>query len=161
LAAQTFVQAGDIEKGRQLAATLGAELHAEPQAYAKLILGEAALKEHDPRKALQLFTEAKALADIWIVHRDLGLAYLEAAAFAEADSEFDSCIKRRGEALELFNDDAPTFSYLPPIYYYQGRAREGLKSPGFADSYRTYLGIREKAGEDPLLPEIRQRLASH
>ena len=83
------------------------------------------------------------------MHYDLGLVYLEAGAFAEADSEFDTCLKRRGEVLELFMDDMPTYSYLPLVYYYQGRAREGLKSPGFADSYRTYLNIREKAGEDP------------
>lgn len=158
LAARAYLEAGETAKARKLGATLGSELHAEPQAYAKLILGEAALKEHNPRQALQFFTEAKSLADTWLVHFDLGLAYLEAGAFAEADSEFDTCIKRRGETLELFNDDEPTYSYLPLVYYYQGRAREGLKSPGFADSYRTYLSIRGKAGEDPLVPEIRRRL---
>ncbi|HEV3481298.1 MAG TPA: serine/threonine-protein kinase [Candidatus Acidoferrales bacterium] len=158
LAARTFVDAGEIAKGRKLAASLAPELLADPQAYAKLIEGEAALKEHDPRKALRLFTDAKNLADTWIVHFDLGLAYLDAEAFTEADSEFDVCTKRRGEVLELFNDDEPTYSYLPVVYYYQGRAREGLKSPGFADSYRTYVSIRGKAGEDPLLPEIRRRL---
>jgi hypothetical protein len=47
---------------------------------------------------------------------------------------------------------------FPPVYYYQGQAREGLESPGAADSFRTYLSIRGKAGEDPLLPEIRRRL---
>ena len=36
--------------------------------------------------------------------------------------------------------------------------REGLKSAGFAEPYRTYLGIREKAGDDPLVPEIRKRI---
>jgi len=158
LAARTFVEAGETAKARKLAATLGSELQAEPQAYAKLIEGEAALKEHDPQRALQLLTEAKNLIDSWIVHLDLGLVYLEAGAFAEADSEFDRCLKRRGEALEFFDDDMPTYSYLPAVYYYQGRVREGLKSPGFADSYRTYLGIRGKAGEDPLLADIRHRL---
>jgi Flp pilus assembly protein TadD len=158
LAARTFLKAGDTAKAEKLAASLGQELLAEPQAYAKLILGEAALKGHNSGQAIQLMTEAKNLADIWIAHFDLGVAYLEAGAFVEADSEFDACIKRRGEVLELFNDDQPTYSYLAPVYYYQGRAREGLKSPGFRDSYSTYLSIRGKAGEDPLLPEIRQRL---
>ncbi len=95
-----------------------------------MILGEAALKEHNPKQAIQLFTEAKDLIDTWIGRFDLGRAYLEAGAFAEADSEFDRCLKRRGEALELFMDDMPTYSYLPIVYYYQGRVREGLKSPG-------------------------------
>jgi tetratricopeptide (TPR) repeat protein/predicted Ser/Thr protein kinase len=158
LAAQVYLGAGELTKAQELSTTLGSEFQAVPQAYAKLILGEAALKEHDSKHALQLLTEAKNLVDIWIVHLDLGLAYLQAGAFAEADSEFERCFKRRGEVLELFTDDMPTYSYLPPVYYYQGQAREGLKSPGAADSYRTYLSIRGKAGEDPLLPEIRRRL---
>jgi len=158
LAAQTFLDAGETTRARKLATDLASELQADPQAYAKLILGEAALKERDPRQALQLLTDSKNLVDIWIVHLDLGRAYLVAGAFAEADSEFDQCIKRRGEALELFQDDMPTYAHFPIVYYYQGRVREGLKSPGFADSYRTYLSIRGKAGEDPLLPEIRHRL---
>ena len=56
-------------------------------------------------------------------------------------------------------NNVPTYGYYPPVHYYQGRAREGLNSPGSRDSYRTYLSIREKAGEDLLLPEIRRRLA--
>ncbi|HEX9112679.1 MAG TPA: protein kinase [Terriglobales bacterium] len=159
LAARAFVEAGEAGKAREHAARLASELQAAPQAYAKLVLGEAALKEHNPRQAIQLFTEAKDLTDTWIGRFDLGRAYLEAGAFAEADSEFDRCIKRRGEALELFMDDMPTYSYLPVVYYYQGRVREGLKSPGFADSYRTYLSIRGKSTEDPLLADIRRRLA--
>jgi hypothetical protein len=35
--------------------------------------------------------------------------------------------------------------------------REGLKSAGFAESYKTYLTIRGKAGEDPLLADARKR----
>jgi len=52
----------------------------------------------------------------------------------------------------------PTYGYFPPVYYYQGRVREGLKSAGFADSYKQYLSIRGKAGEDPLLADVRRRL---
>ena len=158
LAARTLVDAGQTAKARNIGTALGSELQAEPQAYSKLILGEAFLKEHDPKQALQSFKQAQSLVDDWIVHFDLGQAYLEAGAFAEADSEFDRCLKRRGEALELFTDDMPTYSYLPAVYYLQGRARDGLKSPGAADSYSTYLAIREKAGEDPLIPDVRKRL---
>jgi hypothetical protein len=35
--------------------------------------------------------------------------------------------------------------------------REGLKSSGFAESYKKYLSIRGKAGEDPLLADVRRR----
>jgi len=158
LAAQAFVEAGEIAKAQKQAADLASQLQTSPQAYAKLILGEIALKENNPKQAIQQFTEAKDLSDTWLGRFDLGRAYLAAGAFIEADSEFDRCIQRRGEVLELFMDDVPTYSYLPVVYYYQGRVREGLKSPGFAKFYRTYLSIRGQSTEDPLVPEIRRRL---
>jgi Flp pilus assembly protein TadD len=158
LASRILIAAGEPARAKPLAASLGAELQAEPQAYAKLIDGEAALKGADPRQAIKTFTEANGIFDTWIGHFDLGRAYLEAGAFTEADSEFDQCIKRRGEALELFMDDVATYGYFPAVYYYQGRAREGLKSSDFAQSYRQYLSIREKAGEDPLLADVRNRV---
>jgi hypothetical protein len=105
-----------------------------------------------------MFIGANQLVDTWIGRFELGRAYLEAGMFVEADSEFDRCMKRRGEALEIFQDSNPTFAYFPPLYYYQGRVREGLKSPGFAESYRTYLSIRGRAGEDPFLSDIRHRI---
>ena len=157
LAARVFVEAGEIARARSLIAGLASELQAEPQAYAKIVEGEVALKNKDPRQAIKVLIEANGLLDTWIGHFDLGRAYLEAGAFAQADSEFDRCLKRRGEALALFLDEEPTYGYLPPVYYYQGRVREGLNSAGFAESYRTYLTIRGKTGEDPLLPEVRQR----
>jgi tetratricopeptide (TPR) repeat protein len=158
LAARTFLEAGEVARAQKLAAGLASELQADPQDYAKIIEGDSALKRGDARQAVKALTEANNLLDTWIGRFELGRAYLEAGLFVEADSEFDRCVKRRGEVLALFLDEVPTFGYLPPVYYYQGRAREGLKSPGFADSYRTYLSIRGQAGEDPLLPEIRRRL---
>jgi hypothetical protein len=43
------------------------------------------------------------MLDTWIGRFELGRAYIEAGAFTEADSEFDQCLKRRGEAIELFD----------------------------------------------------------
>lgn len=159
LAARAFVEAGEVSKARKLATELEAEIQPEPQAYAKLIQGALAVKRGDTRAAIKEFTDANTLLDTWIGHFELGRAYLEAGLFVEADSEFDRCIKRRGEAIELFLDNVPTYGYFPSVYYFQGRVREGLKSPGFADSYRTYLNLRGNSTEDPLLPEIRRRLA--
>ena len=158
LAALAYVDAGDLAKARSLAATLSSAIQAPPRAYGKLVLGEVALKEHDTNQALQLFNESKDLLDTWSSHFDLGRAYLEAKAYAEADSEFDRCIKRRGEMLEMFMDDMPTYSRLPIVYYYQGQVREGLNSPGAADSYRAYTNIRGKSTQYPLLGEVRNRL---
>ena len=156
-AARALVEAGGVERARVLAAGLAAELQAEPQAYAKIVEGVVALKEGDPRTAVKVLIEANGLLDTWIGHFDLGRAYLEAGQFPQADSELDRCLKRRGEALSLFLDEEPTYAYLPPAYYYQGRVREALKNAGFADSYRAYLAIRGQSNEDPLRAEVRRR----
>jgi eukaryotic-like serine/threonine-protein kinase len=160
LAARVFVEAGATPRARTLAAALGAELLAEPQAYAKIIEGEAALKSGDARQAIKALTEANSLLDTWIGHYDLGRAYLAAGAFTQADSEFDRCLTRRGEALSLFLDEEPTFGLFPPVYYYQGRVREELKNTKFAESYRVYLNIRGQSKEDPLVAEARRRIGS-
>jgi len=159
LAARIFVDAGEIDKARTIAAALGRELQAEPQAYAKIIDGQIALtravrQAGDPRDAIKRFTEANALLDTWTGRFYLGRAYLAAGMFLQADSEFDRCMGRRGE---LFLDEDPRYGQLPLVYYYQGQAREGLNSAGFAELYRTYLDIRDKTGEDPLLPDARAR----
>ena len=134
------------------------KLTSEPQAYGKIIEGMIALKRKDAKEAIKQITAANNLLDTWIGRFELGRAYLEAGAFTEADSEFDQCVKRRGEAIELFMDNVPTYAYFPPVYYYQGRVREGMKSEGFADFYKTYLSIRGQSSEDPLVPEIRRRI---
>jgi eukaryotic-like serine/threonine-protein kinase len=158
LVGQVFAEAGELAKAQKVAANLASELQSEPQAYAKIIDSNSALKRGDARPAIKALKEANELQDTWIGHFQLARAYLEAGLFVEADSEIDRCIKRRGEALSLFLDQVPTFGCFPSVYYYQGRVREGLKSSGSADSYRTYLSIRGQPGEDPLLPEVRRRL---
>jgi serine/threonine protein kinase/tetratricopeptide (TPR) repeat protein len=158
VAARIYAALGEEAKARELASGLASELPIESQAYAKIIQGDIALMSKDAGAAVQRFTEANNLLDTWIGRFDLGRAYLETGAFTEADSEFDRCLKRRGEALALFLDEVPTYGYFPLVYYYQGRVREGLKSQGFAESYKKYLSIRGAAGEDPLLADVHRRL---
>jgi len=158
LAALVFAETGQQAKAQKLAAGLASEVQSEAQADAKIIEGDLAMGRKDVPEAIRAVTEANTLLDTWLGRFELGRAYLEAKAFAEADSEFDQCLRRRGEALSLFMDDVPSYGYFPPVYYYQGLVREGLKSPGSAESYRNYLSIRGQAGEDPLLPEIHRRL---
>jgi tetratricopeptide (TPR) repeat protein len=158
LAARTLVQAGETAPARATAAEFDSKLTAEPQAYGRIIAGMSGLAGGDTGQAIKALTEANRLLDTWIGRFELGRAYLTAGEFVQADAEFERCIKRRGEALELFLDNAPTYRFLPAAYYYAGRAREGMKSEAYAQFYRTYLGIRGQAGEDPLLPDIRRRL---
>ncbi len=174
LAARVFVEAGETPRALKVAADeLASEPLAEPRTYAKILEAEAALKKGEPRQAIKALTEANSVLDTWIGHFDLGRAYFEAGLqgtsgtglralddFTQADSEFDRCIKRRGEALSLFLDEEPTYGYFPSVYYYQGRVREELKIEGFADSYRAYLTIRGQSTEDRLLADARRRAGS-
>jgi eukaryotic-like serine/threonine-protein kinase len=160
LAARTYADAGEFAKAQKLAASLSSSLTSESQAYGKIVAGLLALKRKDNNEAIRQIKDANTLLDTWIGHFDLGRAYLEAGAFTEADSEFDACMKRQGEAIELFMDNVPTYAYFPPVYYYQGRAREGMKSAGFADFYKKYLGIRGQSSDDPLVADIRHRLGN-
>jgi eukaryotic-like serine/threonine-protein kinase len=158
LAARVYVDAGELPKAQRLATSLSSALANESQAYGKIIAGMIALKRKDANEAIRQIKAANTLLDTWIGHFDLGQAYLEAGAFTEADSEFDQCAKRRGEAMELFLDNVPTYAYFPPVYYYQGRVRQGMNSEGFADFYKSYLSIRGQATEDPLVADIRRRI---
>ncbi|HEY2352195.1 MAG TPA: protein kinase [Candidatus Acidoferrum sp.] len=158
--AQIYIAAGQEAKALQAVAPLSQSLENEPQIYVKLIAGEAQLKRGNVREALSAFQDAQKLADTWLGHFDMGLAYLSASTYPEASSEFDVCLKRRGEATSVFLDDVPSYHLLAPVYYYQGRAREGLNSPGAAESYKTFLALKEKGAGDPLVAEATKRLAS-
>jgi tetratricopeptide (TPR) repeat protein/tRNA A-37 threonylcarbamoyl transferase component Bud32 len=157
LAARIFVEAGAVDRARPLAAALSAELPAEPQVHGRIIEGLIALKSGQPREAIRILTEANGMLDTWFGRFDLGRAYLDAGAFPQADSEFERCIARRGEALSLM-DEGPTYSYFPFVYYYQGRVREGIGTAGFVDSYREFLRIRADSNEDPLLKDVQERI---
>ena len=80
--------------------------------------------------------------------------------FIEASSEFDICLNRRGEATSVFLDDIPSYHLLPAVYYYQGRAGEGLHSQGAAESYKLFLEIKAKGSEDPLVADAHRRLGN-
>jgi tetratricopeptide (TPR) repeat protein len=138
---------------------LKAETLVESQTYGKIIEGLIALQKKNAQPAIQTFSDANKALDTWIGHFDLGRAYLQAGQFIEANSEFDVCIKRRGESLELL-DDGPTYAYLPAIFYYQGRALEGMKNRGFTEPLQTYITIRGDSKEDPLAVDALLRIAS-
>jgi tetratricopeptide (TPR) repeat protein len=158
LAGRIFAEAGAADKAQAIVERLGKEIQSEPRAYARNIQGLLAMRRGEAAQAVQMLSEANALLETWLGHFDLGRAYLEAGQFIQADSEFERCLNRRGEALALFVDEEPTFGYLPPVYYYQGRVRDGLKSSRAADSYRAYLDIRGGSADDPLVKDVRARV---
>jgi tetratricopeptide (TPR) repeat protein len=158
LAGFTFAAAGQEARAREMIASLAGEVQKEPQAYAKIIEGEVALQTGNAQTAIPLFTDANALLNTWIGRFELGKAYLENKEFTAAQSEFDRCLTRRGEAMALFLEESPTYGYFPPVHYYLGRTLQEMKSPGFSDKYSAYLSIREKAGEDVLSADARKRI---
>jgi eukaryotic-like serine/threonine-protein kinase len=158
LAARNYVDAGELAKAQKLATSLSSALTNESQAYGKIVLGLIALKKKDSNGAIRQIKDANGLLNTWIGHFDLGRAYLAAGAFTEADAEFDTCVKRRGEAIELFMDNVPTYADLPPVYFDEGSAQQGMKVAGFADLYKTYLGIRGQSTEDPMVADARKRI---
>jgi serine/threonine protein kinase/predicted Zn-dependent protease len=158
-AAQVYLNAGQKQEARTLAAELDRKPQPEPRVYAKLIGGELSRSRGDIGNAVSLFHEAKDIIDSWIGHLFLGRAYLQAEDYTAAYSEFETCLKRGGEAASVFLNDLPTYHYLPPIYYYLGRAQEGLGSEAASDSYRRFLKIKEKDdGSDPMVQDARRRL---
>jgi tetratricopeptide (TPR) repeat protein/tRNA A-37 threonylcarbamoyl transferase component Bud32 len=156
--ARIMIAAGKDDRARSAAALLGARPAPEPQAYARLVEGEIDLGEGRIPEAIKKFHEAQAQVDTWIGLVALGRAYLAAGQFTEAYSEFESCLKRRGEAASVFLDDLPTLRYLPQIHYYLGRAQEGLKIPAAKESYKKYLEIKILAAGDPLAEDAKRRL---
>jgi tetratricopeptide (TPR) repeat protein len=159
-AAEIYAQIGQEDKARNLAAELSKKIEPGYRAYAKMIGGHLSMARGNVTGAIDLFLEAHGIVDTWLSHFLLGQAYLEAGAFSEAYSEFDTCLKRRGEATSVFFNDLPTYRYLPPIFYYLGRAQEGLNSTGVADSYQAFLIIKEKGEEDWMVRDARRRLNS-
>jgi tetratricopeptide (TPR) repeat protein len=159
LAAQIFVETGAIDKAQALAGELSksTEPWDDARVYGKIIDAQIALKRKNSAQAIKILTDANSVLDTWVGHFNLGRASMDAEQFVQADSEFDLCINRRGEALTLV-DEGPTYGMFPIVYYYRGRVREeGLKTANFADSYREYLNIRGASTEDPLVPQVRKR----
>jgi serine/threonine protein kinase/tetratricopeptide (TPR) repeat protein len=157
-AAEIYIQTGQQEKARDLAAELSKKIQPAHRAFAKLIGGELSKARGDVPGAIQVYREAQALVDMWYGRFLLGCAYLETEAYSEAYSEFDQCLKRRGEATSVFFTDLPTYRYLPPVYYYLGRAQEGLKSNAASDSYKAFLAIKDKADGDWMVKDARLRI---
>jgi len=158
-AAEIYIQAGKTEKALSLAGELRGLLEPDPRAYASLIEGLAAQKAGRTAEAVKEFTDAQKIVDTWRGRLALAESYLAAKAFAEAHSELESCLRRRGEAASLFFNDIPSYRYFPRTYYDLARAQEGLKSPEAKATYETFLKIKEKCDGDPLVKEAR-RLAS-
>jgi tetratricopeptide (TPR) repeat protein len=146
------------DRALALAETLSRRLEPDPQAYARLVRGEVHLRRGRAREAVREFRAAGEVADTWLGHEALGRAYLDLSAFAEAQTELDGALKRRGEATAAFLDEVPTYRLFPPVLYYSAVAGRGLKDRAADEPLRAFLAIRAKAQADPLTAEARKLL---
>jgi serine/threonine protein kinase/tetratricopeptide (TPR) repeat protein len=160
-AARIYLEGDAEDKARNIAGDLSKRVQDIHLAYAKLIGGYLSLKRGDTANALKCFDEAQTLVDTWLGRFALGRAYLEAGAFTEAYSEFEKCEKRQGEAMSVFLNDLPTYHCLDSLYYYMGRAQEGLGNAAAKESYQKYLDIKAKADQGlAMVEDARKRLGS-
>jgi tetratricopeptide (TPR) repeat protein len=157
-AGRLFAHLGDFATAREIQAQLSNSFGREQRAYALVIEGDVELKLNRQQSAIDNFAHATAASDTWIGRFDAGLAWLAAARYTEAQSDFETALNRRAEALAMFLDDIPTARYVPPVNYYLACALDGLNSAGAVDLYQKYLSIRAKAARDALADAARQRL---
>ena len=156
-AALVLARAGERKKALAVAEAQEKKLEADPQMYGKVIRASAERQAKNYREAIALLKDAQKLANSWLVRRELASAYLQAGSFAEADTELEICLKRKGEATAVFLDEVPTYRLYPPVLYDLGRAREGLKSPGAAEAFKSYLGLAT-GPDDPRVADAKKRL---
>jgi len=153
-----YINSGDEDKAKELLSKLEKVIYPEYQSYCRLLKGEMKLLKGDVSGAISSFQEGQKILDTWLSLYALGRAYIEAEAFTEAHEALELCFKRRGEATSVFFDDLPSGRYLSTIYYYLGKAQEGLNSPTAIETYKTFLSIKEKSDSEPLVEDARRRL---
>jgi eukaryotic-like serine/threonine-protein kinase len=159
-AGRVLIHAGRPERGDALAAQLDQQLDQLSQLCAKLLAGETDLKRSGARAALANFKAAQKILDTWLARDGLGRAYLLANVFPDAQTEFEACLTRKGEATTVLLDDIPTYRLLATTRYYLARAQEGQKSSAAAASYQAFLSIKEKGDEQGLVADARRRMAA-
>lgn len=162
-AARAAIEAGADGVARAVVKDLQGRLQNQTAAYAAVLEAELALEARDYGRAIDLLKDALKRQDLWLARFVLGRAYFEAGAGHEAEAldEWERCLARRGEAMDVFFADSPTTRYLPPLFYWLGRARENAGSPKTAAAaYREYLNIRGTAPRDPLAADAQRRLTA-
>jgi tetratricopeptide (TPR) repeat protein len=162
LGGRVLLEAGDHDGGEELALRLENKLQSQAALLAALLRGERAIEVGRLREAFDGLRGVRKELDFWFAHFLMGRAYFEAGHFAEALDEFERCVRRKGEIVDVFLVDAATLRYFPPALYWLGRTHEALGSFGAArNRYLEYLDLRgDSQPPDRLAADARQRLES-
>jgi eukaryotic-like serine/threonine-protein kinase len=155
-----LARAGRDELALQIATDLDKLLQRQTTAYAGVIRAAVALQHGRVAEGIEELRAAQQRRDSWTGRFLLGKAYVEADHFAEAFTELELSFKRRGETTDVFFFDMPTLRYLPPLYYWLGRAQQALGASAEAQkSYEQFLALRATADPpDPLAADARTRV---
>jgi tetratricopeptide (TPR) repeat protein len=161
-AAHLLTQLNQAARAEEIASQLKALVPAQLRSYALVITGEVKLSRNNLAGAIDDFKAAQKLHDSWYVHLMLGDAYEKVQDWPSAMAERELCVKRRGEATDVFFDDTASIRYLPPVYYHLARAQEavgGSVTAGARGTYELFLQTRAAADPpDPLAADARRRL---
>src|SRR5207245_10166050 len=135
-------------------------LQSQTRSYARLIRAAVALHEKRYADAIEAIRDGQRLHDSWLAHELLAEVYSAAGRFGEALADWELCVKRRGEATDVFFADTSSLHYLPPVYYWLGRSQEALgAADGARASYQEFLRWRGEADPpDPLAADAQARL---
>jgi len=160
-AALVLIEAGREADARKVAGTLESLLQAQTSAYARIVTAQVAARERRHADAIEALRDSIKRHDTWFARYLLGRVYMDAGHFAEAMAEFELALKRRGEATDAFFSDLPTLRYLPPLYYWLGRAQEAVGVAEARKNYEEYTTLRANADPaDPLVADARARLST-
>lgn len=157
-AARIYIQAGRESSAEKMEQALAKRTGGEAQLYAALVRGELLLKRGKAAEAAQVFQTALKSADAWLAHFDLGRAWLQAKSYTEAYAEFETAMKRRGEATAVFLDDVPSYRWLPHLQYEVAMTQKALGSPEAAQSFRKILAMKSPDGGDPLVAAVKRQM---
>ena len=158
---ELYVSAGRAKEAAAIADALSRKLANDARSFGAVIRAQIELAANRPDEARRILTDIRKEADTWLVRFWLGRAYLAQNMYPEANSEFDACLSRRGEAAAVFLDDFPTYARLLDVYYYQGVTLDGLKSAGAIDAFKTFLAPKEGGDETGgLVADARKRIAA-
>jgi eukaryotic-like serine/threonine-protein kinase len=160
-AALVLLTAGRTDEAKNIAQTLEKRLQTQAVAYSRLITAEIALKQGRYVDAVEGFNDSIKRRDTWLARYLRGRAYVESEHPTEAMDDLGLCVKRLGEATDVFFDDTPTLRYLPSAYYWLARAQQAVHVADAKKNYEQFLALTAEADPpDPLAADARRRMTA-
>ena len=122
-----FLNAGRVAEARAIANELGQQFQPRSRAYGETILADIERAGGRRPQSADALGRARKLSDLWLGRFLMGVTFVEAGRYENAQPDFELCLKRQGEATALFLNDVPSFRYLAPLHYWLARAQDGRK----------------------------------